>query len=354
MRENEELLSKIRICRSTEVPEGALIDFYDRMFPQKSDLMSRSWKWLYRIEQFDDVQPPLVAVLDGAVIGQVAQVPVLLTDGDREQLAVWGVDYGVLPEYRRCGIGFQINEMWMQQYPIYLADCTPASYRIVLKQGWTPRQTTYDLKLPLRLESLSRTRRGLKYKTMTASGPLWKPLCRLMTMARSPGRGHISCRPLVPDDLKNWSLLRYPGNDMGVVHVARRFDFMRWRLLESPLAEQYRLIKMDNSPVVAIIRTRLREGVKQLLVLALSGHIAGPGDLRRFFHGLVRWAFQNGADVIRMVTSDPILLALGRRWFPFKRPLRFAYFCQSAESREFMDKARYRWELLDGDFDLLP
>jgi hypothetical protein len=353
MNNKARLLDKVRFCDATEVPERALQDFYGRMFPGKSHLLNQHWRWLYRLDRFPGARSPLVAVLDGAVVGQVSQIPVTLKMGDRKQLAAWGVDYGVLPEYRGSGIGYRINLLWMERYPIYLAVCTPASFRIIQQQGWTTRQTVLDLRLPLHPERHQRFRTGVPGMAMRIAGPCWHLLYRIRREVQTPGGDMPRCRPLVPGDLAGWSLLRHPGQTGGVVSVPRDPDYLNWRLVESPLAGQYRLLQVGDSPVSAIVRTVNRRGMRRLRVIALSGRIIHKVDLDRFFCGLLRWAFRSRVDSVRIVTGDPLVLEVARRWLPIRKTLRFGYYCTGDADSVHMKTAEFRWELLDSDFDLL-
>ena len=54
-----------------------------------------------------------------------------------------------------------------------------------------------------------------------------------------------------------------------------------------------------------------------------------------------------------MVTGDPMILEVARRWFPIRKNLRFGFYCSGAEDSASLGGAEYRWELLDSDFDLL-
>ncbi|KPJ64118.1 hypothetical protein AMJ44_13335, partial [candidate division WOR-1 bacterium DG_54_3] len=107
-----ELLEKIQIKRATEVPEATLADFYREMYPNRAGFLKKHWRWLYRVGEFSESYPPLVALLEGKVIGHVAAIPIILKSGNHERFAAWGVDGGVLPPYRTCGIGSKLMQIW--------------------------------------------------------------------------------------------------------------------------------------------------------------------------------------------------------------------------------------------------
>jgi hypothetical protein len=348
-----QLLKKIEIKNATEVREDALTDFYQEMYPKRGEFLKKHWRWLYRVDQFSGAQPPLVALLDGNVIGHVAPIPIVLKKGRQEKLAAWGVDGGVLVPYRKSGIGFKLMEIWTQQYPIVLGFCTVALFRILVKQGWSPRMTTCSLQLPLRPDRHPRFQKGLCMAPLRLAGCGWNLFARLVTMARMEGCKKLKAIPLSPQRLENWDLLHHPKEFRDPIHVARSADFMRWRLLNSPFREQYQILELGDSDVAAVVRTFQSGGLRRAQIVAISGNASDRGTLYRFFGGIVAWALEQDVDLIKMINSDPEVVRVAQRWLPKKAVQRFVCYCHDAKDEEMMQSADHIWELIDYDFDFL-
>jgi hypothetical protein len=353
MNSNEKLLERVEIKGSTEVPEADLVAFYKEMFPDRFDLLSEHWRWLYRIDQFKDIQPPLVAFLDGKVIGHVAQIPVVIKQGDKEKLGAWGVDGGVLTPYRKYGIGSQLMEIWIKQFPISLGFCTEALFRILLKQNWSPRKTTYALQLPFRPDRHPKHRKGSRSAPLRLVGPSWNLLARLITRARTIGLNKIREVPLSAARLENWSLLHHPEEFKDPVHIARIPGFLIWRLLESPFAEQYRILESPQEDVAAIVRLFESNGLKRAQIVSLSGNVMDARTLHCFFGAFLLWAIDHRLDLVKIINSDPFVVRLAHRWFPTKSALRFVSYCHQPDDREMMARTDHLWELIDYDLDFL-
>jgi hypothetical protein len=75
--------------------------------------------------------------------------------------------------------------------------------------------------------------------------------------------------------------------------------------------------------------------------------------LYRFLGSLVCWAADHGVGLINMVTSDPLVLRMARRWFPVRTRLRFAFHSNDPEGRHMMRGTDHLWEFMDSDFDFL-
>ena len=346
-----EQLPDFDIKRSTEIPPQALEVFFRRMFPQKARSLTRHWRWMYRVDDMPAVPAPMVVVLDGEVIGQYAQIPVVVGSGGVFKQAVWGVDYGVLGRFRRYGIGYRLMEDWLRQHPIHMGFATPASYRIALKQNWSPRLTTFLLQLPFRLQHYSRFQRGPWRIPGRILGPCAHLLARAVIRTRS--RRWASLRPetLAPGHLENWSGLHHPEELEDPVTVVRTPEFLRWRLLDSPFFDQYRFAALPESDLRAILRLIEGRTRRVVRILSLSGRAADEHEIDRLLGSIVRWSLAQDADLLQMVHGDPFVIRAARRWFPLRSAMRHVYYCNDAEARRLLDDRPHLWEMLDSDFD---
>jgi hypothetical protein len=66
----------------------------------------------------------------------------------------------------------------------------------------------------------------------------------------------------------------------------------------------------------------------------------------------VRWALDQAVDEVVLVTSDPRIATLARRWLPLVKPLALGTRANDSHGRAFLDRGDQLWECLDSDFDL--
>jgi len=353
MNVDTQLLEKIQIKRATEVPENTLIEFYQEMYPRRGEFLTKNWRWLYRIDDFPQAKAPLVALLDGKVIGHVAPIPIVLKSGSQEKFAAWGVDGGVLVPYRKSGIGFKLMQIWARDYPIVLGFCTEALFRILVKQGWSPRKTTYALQLLLRPGRHPRFQKGPLKAPLRLAGYGWSLLARLIIMARTEGWKKLRVAPLSAQRLENWSVLHHPWSFKDPLHVARNLEFLKWRLLNSPFRKQYHILEMEEADVAAVVRIFHQAGLRRAQVVAISGNAPNRGALDRFLGGVVSWAVDQDVDLIKMITSDPLVVRVAQRWLPKKAVQRFVGYCHDPKDQELIQSKNHIWELIDYDFDFI-
>jgi GNAT superfamily N-acetyltransferase len=335
------------------VDPSALQEFFRQMFPARAGLLGEHWRWMYRVDDVPEVMPPLVAVDQGQVIGQYAQIPVLLGRGDVRLQAVWGVDYGVLPAYRHSGIGWELMDRWLHQYPVHMGFATEAAFRIALKQGWKPRCTTCDLRLPLRLDHHPRARKGVLGGPLQAVSRGWNLLMRLGLVVRQAGAPVLHETPLSAERLRRWSLLSYPGRAQDALHIPRTASYLKWRYLDSPWREQYRILESADTGLAVMVRLFDTGPGRTARILSVSGHIDERGLLHRFLGDVIRWACDRSSSLVHLVSSDPGLVAVARRWFPIRSWQRFVYYCNDPAGDDQLDSSEHIWELMDSDFDFL-
>jgi hypothetical protein len=350
---NSKVLDKIDIIDSTEVPQAKLADFFEIMFPDRADFLKKHWRWWYRIDHFPEVQPPLVALLDGRVIGHVAQIPIILKRGDRQQTAAWGVDGGVLLPYRKSGIGSKLMDLWIRQFPICLGFCTEALFRILLKQGWSPRRSTYALQLPFRPDRHPRFRNSSWMGPLRLGGYGWHFFTHLVAKARTAGYKKLRETPLDAHRLEHWPPLQHPGGFREPLSIPRTARFLKWRLLDNPFREQHRILEMKDADVAAIVRLFQDDGLRRAHILCLSGNVPDNGCLDRFFGSVVAWGLDQDLDLLKLVSSEPKVVQVAQRWFPVKGQLRFAFYCHDANGQEMLRGTDHIWELIDYDLDFI-
>jgi hypothetical protein len=347
------LLDRLDILGSTEVSERALGDFFERMYPDRAKFLQRHWRWLYRIDEFPDLGPPLVALLDDRVIGHVGQIPVFIRRGDREILAAWGVDGGVLGPYRGSGIGWKLMDLWNRRYPVAMGFCTEALFRILIKQGWSPHRTTWYMHLPLKPHHHPKFRRKIPILPSWFGGIVWNLAERLIITLRTQDWKPLRSLPLSAERLNGWSLLHHPRSWKAPLHVARRADFLSWRLLRCPFREQYRILEMETIPLAAVVRVFQVGELRRARIISVSGRASGRGQVGRFFGSLASWAMKQDIDVLSMVHSDPWVVHWAHRWFPIRSRLRFASISNDSGGEDVLRGEDHIWELMDYDLDFL-
>jgi hypothetical protein len=349
----EALLDRIAILGSTEVPEQALKDFFKRMYPDRAEFLIRHWRWLYRIDEFPDLEPPLVAVLDDRVIGHVAQIPVYIRRGEQELLVAWGVDGGVLHPYRGSGIGWRLMDLWNRRYSVGMGFCTEALFRILIKQGWSPRRTTYYMHLPLKPHHHPKFRRKLPILPPKLGGTVWNLAERLIITLSTQGWKPLRRVPFSEERLKNWSVLYHPTAWKAPLHVARTADFLRWRLLRCPFRDQYHILEMEETSLAAVVRVFQIGDLRRARIISISGRASSRGDVMRFLGSLASWAMKQDVDILSMVHGDPRVVRWAHHWFPIRSQLRFASICNDPRGEKMLRGEDHIWELIDYDLDFL-
>jgi len=331
------------IVPATDVPAPDLNAFYETMFPERAEFLKRHWRWLYRVAEYDWAPSPAVAVAGGKIIGHAGIIPVVLRHQGEERRAMWLVDLAILPELQRHGLGMALTRALMAQCPIHLGFCNERSLGALLKCGWEVRHDTRSLQLLLRPERHPKLQRA---PWAPAAGVGTRGLWRARTLFQK----EVSSEPVTADGIADFA-----RHDFGrSLQVVRSESFLRWRVAAHPQAQQHVILRgrtAGGAKCAAIARIKDEDGFRKLHLLSL----AAPADktaLSDFLAGVIRWAVREDFDRVLMVTSDPGVAAVARRWLPISNALRFIYYANDASARELLGSAEHRWECIDNDFDL--
>lgn len=332
------------ICTADSVPESQLAEFYRLIDPGLADYRAQHWRWQYRVGSNENVSP-LLAMIDGSIAGHAGLIPVTLRRGDEERAAIWFVDFWVRPDLQRQGVGIALTEVWMALCPLQITFCNEKSLGVFLKFGWVTGGATHSYRLLLRPERHPGVRgRGLGPLAQLAGASL-----RALWKVRTSASADLSVTTATADQLPA-CFEREHGR---ALHVPRTPDFLRWRVLESPSADSYLVLRLPGreSPC-AIARLLNREDYRRLNLLAIASDPAEPQALSKLFASILRWADNEGVDDVVYVTSDPEHARIARRWLPIRASLLYASHANDAEGAKFLAEPGHFWESIDSDIDL--
>jgi GNAT superfamily N-acetyltransferase len=339
------LSSNARMLTGDKIPGLALDEFYERMFPARAGFMKSHWRWLYQNPAGAQARLPIVVMEDNRVVGHISAIPLKLRRGRDERAAIWLCDLAVLPEYRGKSLGSVLLAEAMTLSSLRVGFPNELSWRLMSKCGWKDQSHTVGLSLLLRPEWHPRLRKRLanrrSVKTLAALAGL---ATRIIWRARTLSRKKLLVAPASDERLARFIERKPPA----ALHVARSSEFLDWRILKSPHAEEHFVMSSPNGGN-AIARVVEDDGCRRLHLLALRGD---PLSLSDFLAGVIGWALKEELHVISLVTSDPIVARVARRWLPVFRQLRYAYHADDLSGEEFMSRTGHIWEYLDGDFDL--
>ena len=99
----------------------------------------QKWSWKYEANPFFLRQgiPAWIAVSDGKTVGHFGAIPVKLKVASSRINAAWAVDFVILPDYRRKGLGMSLVEEANRHFDAFLAiGGTHMSSSLFVKMGW--------------------------------------------------------------------------------------------------------------------------------------------------------------------------------------------------------------------------
>lgn len=331
----------LEIVPATAVAQEALAAFYGRINPPKAQFRAANWRWLYRLSSAESVSPPLLALLDGKIIGHAGLIPVRLRSGGEERTAIWFVDFWILPEHQRGGIGTKLTRAWMSLCPLHITFCNERSLGVFLKLGWSSHRDTRGLRLLLRPERHALFQQPYRRLPAAAAGAVVRALLR----ARARGIERPTVTPV-----SDVELAAFEGGFDPQMHVPRTLDWLRWRLLANPAASEHLVFRAGRHAAVAHVVER--PDYRRLNLLAFAGDKTDTRGLTGLVAGIVGWADRGAMDDVCYVTNDAVMARTLQWWLPLPSRLQFAMHANDTDSRAFLERRAQRWETIDSDLDL--
>lgn len=341
-------LSDILILPAYDIETQVLTDFYDAFYPGR--LNKENWKWLNRT-LFCDNKAPLVIFYKNRVIGHAGAIPFrVLLDGDWH-LASWFIDFGILPEFRGKGLSSMFVEKWMELFEIHLAlGCNEKSAEVFKKNGWIESSDTYlhsYILLPFNRRRLMKILPVFIRKGLNSAS---RYLVNSHYVRYASPVDYLRFEDININSIEKFkvSLKAYHNSVISV----RDFDYISWRLLESPDKKLYRICTIDGmSEAAMIIKIQDKGYSPHLDLLWLTGS-TDYSAIRRIIASLAVWGMRNNYTHLRCYTSGRRLSEYLKRYLrPVIARPRFLFCAKDQRLLSKLKTAKWNWELMDNDFE---
>lgn len=334
-------IHKRSIVSAFSVDESKLSAFYDSMYPGRTNLLKSHWKWLYRAKKLSNAIP-LVIEDEGKVIAHAGMIPFEIIVEGKIRTACWYVDFSVLPEYQRQGIGIKMTEEWMNFGDLHVTFCNHKSLGIFKKFGWSEGEEAISHLLPLLpgnnrnwVKSMPGSMRAI---TNIVSDRLLYPYRKHSYPLTSCSVQKLDKGKLVDFYSKN--------SEPGTIKNPEYFD---WRILSAPDKDSYKIFQASGCKAKGLIKLKSDNNIS---VLSLSG--SDMSEKGRLVGSIARWGLHHGCYNLYLLTTDNQLSSSLTSKFGgyISRPT-FAYHSKDKRLEEAFSVQPKFWERIDSDFDLI-
>ena len=341
-------LAEVRSVYS--VPRASLLDFYRNMDPDRSCPSSETWEWLYR-PNFGAPCSALVVERENRVVAHAGIIPFWLSMRGRKISAGWYVDFAVLPELQRAGLGRTLTLEWMKLTDVHVTFCNERSMGLFRKLGW---EESFDTRLhhfflkPLSHPSVLRRLDGRVPVAVTAAlNTTARAVLGVWYGLQSRRAGNLDFAPV------SETLLEYfQSNPRSDIAPIRDMEYLRWRFLESPYRREYQVALSGGTPLAVLRERKDKPRSRHVEILLVKDDISFLA-LKHLIAALGVWASRRDHAYLRYYEADPLRSRQLQRALPsFVHHPRFAFFARSAELMHELKRARLRWQLADSDFEV--
>ena len=317
---------KSSIFSACDIKENILLDFYATVYPKRRN--SHIWKWLNR-SYFYNNKIPLVFLYENRVIAHSGMIPFKVSLNGKIYTASWFIDFFVLPEFQKRGIGTMLTEKCMEFSDIYVAFCNDKSMGIFKKQGWVETHDTYYHRYLLTpYLRLARIRRIFNIFSIL-----------------NYSKYSLGVRNTIFDCIESFRMFKTLPSENTVIPV-RDYDYFKWRILNSPDTDRYRVFSIKHTDMNFIIKLCYNH-IDILWVSEPKRYYV----IRNMISTLALWGIKKGFLYIDFYTSDK---ALSSELLPMKPIIthpKFAFYTKDEALLETLKRSNWDWEVIDSDFE---
>lgn len=215
--------------------DEALFRLYAGVFGEERARASRSrWSWQYRANPFargECVWAAREAGDEGALLGQMATMPVGLWWDGREVRASWGMDFFVRKEAEGRGLGPLLARQWLESVDVALAlGLTPPAHALYRRLGFRDvGRVPFFLKV-LDHAAVARRRLGAVGSVL---GPALRVALGVRTGVWHEPTAHLEVRSVSTVGSEHDALWEEARGSYAMC-VRRDAAYLRWKYLEAP------------------------------------------------------------------------------------------------------------------------
>ena len=340
---------EIAICSASDVDTTLLIDFYQKAYPDRIDALKSNWNWLNRSE-FYESKTPLVLVYKNQVIAHAGMIPFNISVFGNLQTASWFIDFKVLPEFQRHGLGMILTKEWMTFSDCCVTFCNDKSIGVFKKYGWFESFDTYmhlNFTMPFNHPRFVRRLPAFVRKILNL---ITCPILFRIYIRHSYANNSYQLERLSEESFSTFLSLYNNTKRMSenMVSPIKDLDYCKWRVLRSPNRDKYFIYKTEALSALVSLQSNQ---AKYIDILWMS-NTKDQHEIIKMVSTLGIYGIRNGFSYVRFYTSNKQLSDHVRaKTKSIVRHPRFAYFCEDESIMKKLKRAKWDFELIDSDFE---
>ena len=333
---------QIKIYEILSIEKNILDYFYKKNFKNKFGFISKNWKWLYRID-FRKKISSLAIFFNKKMIGHSGVIPFQFLVDKKRYLASWFVDFIILPKFQKYGYGTKLAKNWEKRTKIGFTFCNKRSLKIFKKNNWEINNKFYMFFLLIQPFNHLKCTKLLSKRVKIKLNKLFFYFFSKLNIFDK--KKLIFLFP----ELKNINF--FIKEDPINFSPIRNKSFFRWRILQSPYFNQYKLVTFTNKKYFLLIKLNNSKKSKYIETLFHSKDIEFK-YLRNLLLNLSQWAYVNNYSYIKILLDENKIKRLNL-FIVAKRNLNFAFYTKDISIKKKLQKNSFQFQLIDSDFEFL-
>jgi len=338
---------EIEVKSAFSVSENKLIDFYSQAFNDRIKYLKNCWKWLNRSNYFNN-KIPLIIEKNEQVIAHAGMIPFDISLNGKTLKASWFIDFKILDEYQRRGLGGILTNEWIKYPDCCVTFCNHKSIGVFKKIGWQESFETYrmvNFVYPFNHPGFIRKIPSFVRKILNF---VVRPFLFLLYKANAHTKQKFTIEKLSEKSLSDFYELNKKQRNKNNSSTIRDEEYVKWRIEQSPNKERYYLYSTEDFKAILLIHDNHSTYIDVLWVSDNRDKL----QLKRMIARLGLYGLKNNIAYIRFLTMQKdIATELKKKILSTIQNLRFAYYSKSNEIFEEMKKAQFDFELIDSDFE---
>jgi hypothetical protein len=343
--------NEVQLLPAAEIDENVLAEYYRKTFPHRKISMPLIWKWLNN-SKFYNNKIPIVLSYKGELIGHEGMRPVNLRIDNDTLPAGWPIDLRVNPGYRNHGLGKLLSNSLFPYSKIQMAFGNRNSYPLFKKLGWIDGGNTYTHFLPIKPLDHPKFSRTVPDPVINFINTVTRPY--FSYKIKKKAKSEYQIKEISVEGITEFAQLRESNNkkiDLKKKIIPQRnFEYLKWRILESPNKHKYKLFYIDK--ISAIILMNNNRG-RYIDILSIS-NLSCEQIIYDLIVSVCSFATDSDYSYVRLCSSfNDLNKRLKKEFNSFRKEYNFTYYTQDIDLKSKISDYKWVWELIDSDFEYM-
>lgn len=340
--------NQIIIKSGLEIENNDLSLYYKNIYPKRYSFLKNYWKWHYNLRLINKF--PRIMEYNGRIIGHASGIPFKTEINNNTYKGLWFVDLMIDPSFRRQNLATIASMDYFNFGEMHFGHPNEKSIKLLKKMGWGQNLDSYLHFFFIKPLNHHRYKRKTPKLVRTFINAIFSFLISPLYKIRSYSYNAISIEKVTKANIKSFEHSQKKGPN--IISTYRDWDYIKWRILNSPDVSLYRIVTHKESGhklLIKLIKGPITNHIEILMVKEpIDDH-----SIVKLTATICSWAVKHDFNyVLNYTTVKSRSNKLKWKLLSYRLAKNYIFFSQNPDMHRLLESSIPYWDLIDDDLEI--